>query len=263
MENLDPLLKQQIDELIGDQQEIPERLNDLLAKVSETYDNLRQQTYRHKLVCESFPAFVFIASPDLEEIYYANRKLEEQFELDRDNFYQDPVGCLQESVPFGEKIFEEVLEVGLEKPLASEFKLNGDQWLRVELLPWTGDGGKGKYLVGIFHDVTTEKKTKDSLLENIVEQREIIFNKMPGLLQKNIALVKNRLRDMYHRKEEEKEDGEDCKHCLVWVQAVDIAYENIRHHSESAEVDMFSYVKQLCQYVMSLHQYLPMKKKQS
>lgn len=105
--------------------------------------------------------------------------------------------------------------------------------------------------MGIFHDVTAEKKAEDSLVKNIAVQREIIFNKMPGLMQKNIALAKNRLRDMYHRNEEE--NGEDCKHCLLWVQAIDIAYENIRHHSESAEVDMFSYVKQLCQYVMSLH----------
>jgi hypothetical protein len=124
MGNLDRLLKQQINELIGDRQEIPERLNDLLAKVSETYDNLRQQAYRHKLVSESFPAFVFIASPDLEEIYYANRKLEEQFDLDREKFYQDPVGCLQKFAPPGETMFEDKLQGGLEKPLASEFKLN-------------------------------------------------------------------------------------------------------------------------------------------
>lgn len=82
-------------------------------------------------------------------------------------------------------------------------------------------------------------------------QNELLLDKGPGILRKNIGLIRSRLLLMCD-KLTDRPEALDCKHCLIWLQAMNVAYENKKHYASIDKVDMLTYLNQFCQHVLAI-----------
>jgi PAS domain S-box-containing protein len=139
-----------------------------------------------------------------------------------------------------------VIKSGLVKALEERYLVDGLQrWVRTIKIPFRSESGEIIGILGVFEDITEQKRMEDDLLDSL-QEKESLLKEIHHRVKNNLQIISSLLRLQAGKIDNPLAQGA-LQATQDRVRSMALIHEHLYRSENLAAVDMAAYLKSLCQ----------------